>query len=103
MGEERVGEIDEFICKIKKKFNPQKIILFGSRARGEHLEGSDYDIIIVSEAFKGMSFLRRLEMVYEFWDGERRMDVLCYTPEEFEKKKRQLSIVKKAVEEGKML
>ncbi len=50
-----------------------------------------------------MNFLKRLEMVYELWDGERRVDVLCYTPEEFEKKRKQLGVVKKAVEEGTVL
>jgi hypothetical protein len=28
------------------------------------------------------------------------MDILCYTPEEFEKKKKQIGIVRTAVEEG---
>jgi len=32
---------------IVEKANPDKIILFGSRARGVHREDSDYDILIV--------------------------------------------------------
>jgi hypothetical protein len=32
-----------------------------------------------------------------------RLDVLCYTLEEFKRKKDQICIVKKAVEEGKVL
>ncbi|WP_457613901.1 nucleotidyltransferase domain-containing protein [Methanocaldococcus sp.] len=50
-------KIREFINKLKEKFKPYKIILFGSRARGEYLEESDYDLIIVSDYFKGMPFL----------------------------------------------
>jgi len=92
-------EIDIFIARIKKKFNPEKIILFGSRARGEHLEGSDYDILVVSSKFKDIPFLKRMELIYELWDGDR-LDVICYTPDEFERKKKQICIVKKAVEEG---
>jgi len=101
MGKEGTG-IDNFISKIKKKYNPEKIILFGSRARGEHLEGSDYDILIVSSKFKHVPFLKRMELIYELWDGDR-LDVICYTPDEFEKKRKQIGIVKKAVEEGTAL
>ena len=38
--------------KFLKKFKPQKIILFGSRARGEHLEGSDVDLMVEFEPGK---------------------------------------------------
>ena len=37
-------QIKEIIVKIA---NPDKIILFGSRTRGDHGEGSDYDILII--------------------------------------------------------
>jgi len=101
MGEIRDRKVREFILKVKKKFKPEKIILFGSRARGDALEDSDWDFLIVSKTFKNVPFIRRLEAVYEFWDAKQRADVLCYTPEEFEKKKKEISIVKKAVKEGK--
>lgn len=39
----------EFARELKKVLGPhlQEIILFGSRARGEETEGSDYDFVIV--------------------------------------------------------
>ena len=37
---------------IVSEINPDKIILFGSRARGNYGEDSDYDILILKSHFK---------------------------------------------------
>ena len=37
---------------IVSEVNPDKIILFGSRARGDYCEDSDYDILILKSQFK---------------------------------------------------
>ena len=37
---------------IKKEVNPSKIILFGSCARGENKENSDYDILLITKDVK---------------------------------------------------
>jgi hypothetical protein len=37
---------------IISEVNPDKIILFGSRARGDYNEDSDYDILILKSHFK---------------------------------------------------
>jgi predicted nucleotidyltransferase len=34
-----------FINRVKKKYKIEKAILFGSRARGDNLKQSDYDIL----------------------------------------------------------
>ncbi len=81
--------------KIKKEIEPEKIILFGSKARKDNLKYSDYDIIIVSKKFKGMDFHKRIISIYEIIDEAIPIDVLCYTPEEFEKKRKEIGIVKK--------
>jgi len=36
---------------IVSEVNPDKIILFGSRARGDYYENSDYDILILKSQF----------------------------------------------------
>lgn len=43
----------EEICEIAKKYNVKKVILFGSRARGNFKEKSDIDL-----AVKGGDFIR---------------------------------------------
>jgi uncharacterized protein len=103
MGGEGIEEIKDFIDKVKTEFHPDIILLFGSRARGDHLKDSDYDLIIVSPKFRKVHFLERIYQVLEFWDYEWDVDILPYTPEEFQKKKNQIGIVNQAVREGLML
>ncbi|MEO2116781.1 MAG: nucleotidyltransferase domain-containing protein, partial [Methanocaldococcus sp.] len=69
-------KIRKFINKLKEKFKPYKIILFGSRARGDYLEESDYDLIIVSDYFKGMPFLKRMKEVYGLYDLDVNVDII---------------------------
>jgi predicted nucleotidyltransferase len=100
MGEERTGELEEFLKKVRRRFSPVVVILFGSRSRGEYLKQSDYDLIIVSKKFEGMHFLERIYQLLEFWDCDADVDLLPYTPDEFKKKKEEIGIVKEAVKEG---
>jgi uncharacterized protein len=39
--------LPEIVNRITQRFNPLRIILFGSRARGETRQDSDYDILVV--------------------------------------------------------
>jgi predicted nucleotidyltransferase len=41
------GRLEEIVRRILKVGNPQKIVLFGSRARREARPDSDYDILII--------------------------------------------------------
>ncbi len=102
MGKRKIKDrvILEFKKKVKRKYPDAKILLFGSRARGEALKDSDYDFIIVSKRFEGIGFLERIQKIYELWDYKLHADILCYTPEEFEKRKDSLTIVGEAVKHG---
>ena len=86
--------------KFLKRFNPQKIILFGSRARGEHLEESDVDLIVVSDKFEGVEFRERIKLAYGLWDKKQDLDIICYTPEELIKRMKQIGIIQNALKEG---
>jgi len=82
----------------KKGIRIEKIILFGSRARGDHKKESDYDFIIISRDFEGIPIFKRIEMVL---DVRENIDVICLTPEEFEREKNFIgSVVSNAVKEG---
>ena len=91
------------INKIKKKFNPERIILFGSRARKDNLVNSDIDLIIVSKKFEGIPWRRRIIDAFGDWDDKIMLEPICYTPDEFEEKKKQVGLVKQAVKEGVVL
>ncbi|NYB52255.1 MAG: nucleotidyltransferase domain-containing protein [Methanobacteriaceae archaeon] len=85
---------------IKEKYQPEKILIFGSRARGDHLLESDMDIIIVSSKFQGIDWIKRIREVSDLWEGLVLLEPLCYTPQEFEEKRKQIGIVNQAVKEG---
>lgn len=85
---------------IQKKFSPKQIILFGSRARGDYLPMSDVDLIVVSEKFRHVNFHDRMVLAYGPWNKPVDLEIFCYTPEEFEKKKKEIGIVREAVKEG---
>jgi len=92
--------IDSFLEMLNKKYSPEKVLIFGSRARGDHLIDSDVDIIIVSKKFEGINWLERIRNVSADWEGLVLLEPLCYTPEEFEEKKKEIGIVNQAIKEG---
>ena len=100
MDKQSIKIAKNFGKKIKKKFDVQNLILFGSKARGDNLKYSNYDFIAVSKKFKDKkSFLRAVDF-YDYWDEKQDLEIICYTPEEFERKKKQIGIVKTAIGEG---
>ena len=50
----------EALPVVVKEYQPEKIILFGSRIRGNAHEGSDLDVILVSRSFSQIPFIRRM-------------------------------------------
>ena len=62
-------------------YAPEKILLFGSCARGEDDTYSDIDIVVIKDTQQ--RFLDRLATVYEHVSPDYALDVLVYTPSEF--------------------
>ncbi|MEK7701916.1 MAG: nucleotidyltransferase domain-containing protein [candidate division NC10 bacterium] len=85
---------------LRDRLAPLRVIAFGSRVRGDALSTSDLDLILVSPRFAAVPFLRRPVEVLEMLDYPGGLELLCYTPEEFEEKRRELGIVRVAIEEG---
>ena len=100
LGFERDKEIIEFLKKLKEKFKLSKIILFGSRAKGDYLEDSDYDFIIVSNYFENISFLKRMELIYKDFDLDVNVDIIPITEKEYKKRKNELSILGEGIRKG---
>ena len=101
MGEKADSKIVDFLQKVREKYNISQAIFFGSRATGEYLTDSDYDIILVSDDFRDIFFSKRTALMYDFWQyWPIEIEPLCYTPEEFEAKKNQIGIVSEAIKEG---
>lgn len=92
--------VARYLPKLKRRYRPSVVLAFGSRARGEALAESDLDLLVVSDRFRGVPFLERVSALLTELDIPFAVDVLCYTPEEFARKRRELGIVSLAVEEG---
>ena len=93
-------KLEKFRENLKNKIQIERIIFFGSRVSGKSHKDSDIDLVIVSKDFRGKKFRYRAIGFYNYWDINLPVDFLCYTPEEFNKLKKQITIVKKAVETG---
>lgn len=76
----------EQIINDLKKYNPEKIILFGSAAQGKLLLNSDIDLLIIKETRE--HFLERLKRVALMCSYEGAIDLLVYTPKELKERDR---------------
>jgi predicted nucleotidyltransferase len=68
--------IDQVVEQIVEKFKPQKIILFGSYARGNPRPESDVDLLVVTKssekASKSLDIRRHLDVMFG-------LDLVVYT------------------------
>jgi len=95
-----ISIVKEFITALKKDYDIDRIIFFGSRAVGKPHKGSDIDLIIVSDDFEDLNFFERGASMYNYWPWLIPVDFICYTTKEFNILKKRISIVKAALEEG---
>jgi predicted nucleotidyltransferase len=79
---------DETIQKIKERlvsnFHPQRIIIFGSQARGTADDRSDVDILVICN-FEGKRRHLMLEMDRALNGLKLARDIVILTPDEFER------------------
>jgi predicted nucleotidyltransferase len=95
--------IDRMVKQIVKKFHPDKIILFGSHARGDAGPDSDVDLLVVMPVQESITE-QRLEIKLALPDLPVRVDVIVTTPEDFAWRKDIVGTIEwPATREGKVL
>jgi predicted nucleotidyltransferase len=73
--------LDEVVRRIIAVARPERIVLFGSRARDEHRPGSDLDLLIIAHSNEPRH--RRSPPIYAALSRIMLpMDVVVYTPQE---------------------
>ena len=77
------ARIEKFKEEVISKLNPQRIILFGSFARGDINEGSDVDLIIIAKWKE--EFLDRIKLLMDLNKFKIPLEPIGYTEEEFKK------------------
>lgn len=86
-------KLPNIIRILTKEFHPKRILLFGSRARGDHHSGSDYDLVLIG----GVSSLPKVERMQRASDLLYPLgvtaDVFFYSEEEFNNWKEEFSSI----------
>ena len=96
-------EIKDIVRKIVSRFDPERIILFGSCARGKPGPDSDVDLLVVMPVKKSKRRLA-IEIGVALADIRLSKDIIVTTPEEFAwRKEIPGTIERPAYLEGKVL
>lgn len=104
-----MNEISDQIKQLTKiiinNYKPDKIILFGSRARGDARPDSDIDILVVSDKEKNLPrYKRGLHVRVKLSNILIPKDILFYTHEDFSRWRNvKQSFVSTVVREGVVL
>ena len=94
--------LDDIIRRIVEVAQPEKIILFGSAARGDMNRHSDVDLLIIKE---GADALELMGDIYMNLDGVgAAVDAVVVTPDDVERYKDSHAMtVKPALQEGRVV
>ena len=95
--------IDKIVKRIVDTVHPEKIVLFGSRARGVQKQGSDIDLLIINKSSEPR--YRRSAPIYgALSDIIVPMDIMVYSPAEIQEWSQvRQAFVTTALREGKVL
>jgi predicted nucleotidyltransferase len=96
-------KISEIVNKIASGYKPDKIILFGSYARGNPNENSDLDLFVIKDSDlprpQRTAFVRKL-----IYGSMIPIDLIVYTPKEIEESRNnKYSLVFNVLNSGKTL
>ena len=94
--------LDEIVGRIVEVAEPEKIILFGSAARGETSRHSDVDLLVIKDCAsrRGLGALIRRSL----YGVRAAVDVVVVTPDDVERyKDSHALVIKPALREGKVV
>jgi predicted nucleotidyltransferase len=100
---ENATVLDGLVRRIAERFAPDKIILFGSRARGDAAAGSDIDLLVLFSEVADPN-QRAAELYASLVDFPHPMDIVVSTSSRFERYRNVVNTVYwPASREGKTL
>ena len=96
------AELDRYLALLLEHIAPEKVILFGSLAQDEVQPWSDIDLVVVGHTER--RFLDRTKEMLRLLRPRVGLDVLVYTPDEFEQLCRERPFFQQEiVEKGQVL
>lgn len=75
-------ELNRCVRLLTEHESPEKVIVFGTLAKGPVHEWSDIDLVVVERT--QLPFFQRIKKIRQLLQPKVGMDIMVYTPEEFE-------------------
>ncbi len=95
------AELQRCVEVLVREYRPRRILLFGSLAQGRVHEYSDIDLIVIKETDK--PFFDRIWEVLRLLKSTEALDILVYTPEEWQEIQTRLFFEKEVLPKSKVL
>ncbi len=93
--------VKELVSRMVRAGAPDRIILFGSRARGDFRPGSDYDFLVIKDVPKETRREYRRMIFRSLYGTKVAKDVIVATPEDVKRYGKIIgTVLKPALEEG---
>ncbi len=97
-----ISDIETVGQKIGRGFRPERVILFGSHARGTATPDSDVDLLVIGP-FEGTSFRHSLKILNQL-DLRLPIDLIACRPEDAERRYAEGDpLIRDALDHGKLL
>jgi predicted nucleotidyltransferase len=97
------NKINDIVNRIVGRFNPDKIILFGSYAAGNPNNDSDIDLLVIKDTDLPRH-KRSFDIQKSLIGSMIPMDILVYTQKEFDQEKQEkYSFISAAIKTSKIL
>jgi predicted nucleotidyltransferase len=94
----------EMVARLVAEFRPERIYLFGSRARGDAHADSDYDLLVVVASSDLRPHARDVLAFRALSGVGASKDVIVYTRDEFDSRSRAASsLVATVLREGRLM
>lgn len=94
--------LNTVVDMIVKTVNPEKIILFGSRSKGQEGPYSDYDLLVLKQGINNRRALAH-QIYRTLADIPAAVDILVETPEKIEKHRHSRGFVYAQAEKGRVV
>jgi uncharacterized protein len=105
-------ELRRYVNRVDGRWPLERVMLGGARVQDlqgalpQRERGSEYVVVLISEFFAGVPWLERVYQAANLWDAAEMggiADVHCYTPDEFERRRESLPIVRAVADDGIVL
>jgi predicted nucleotidyltransferase len=97
-----MADIEQLADRIVREFRPEKVILFGSHARGTAGPDSDVDLLVVMP-FTGNPFWKSVEILNRI-DAQSSLDLLARRPDDTARRYMEGDpLIRDAIDDGRVL